>query len=69
MNDHSVFMPRKKREDTAVKIAAAIVRKARVIAAYRNITIAEYLSALLEKPVERDYRAFFKELRDEDEAR
>jgi hypothetical protein len=48
-------MPREKRNDISVKIGAAVYRKAKMIAAYRDITLAEYLTALLEKPVDRDY--------------
>ena len=50
-------MARQKRDDTSVKISAAVARKARVIAAYRNITMAEYLTEVLGKPVDKDYEA------------
>jgi hypothetical protein len=49
-------MPRKpKRDDIAVKIEAAVYRQARIVAARQDITIAEYLSALLREPVAEDY--------------
>lgn len=51
-----------KREDVAVKVEAAIYRKAKMVAAYRDITIAEYLSDLLRKLVERDYRKMTTEM-------
>jgi hypothetical protein len=55
-------MPRPKRDDIAVKIAAPLYRKAKVIAAHRGVTIAEYLSSLLDKPLERDYQKFRREV-------
>jgi len=49
-------MPREKRDDVSVKIEAGIYRKAKMVAAYRDITMAEYLSDLLRRPVDRDYQ-------------
>jgi len=53
---------RRRRNDLTVKIAAAIHSKARMIALDRRIPLAEYLSALLEQPVERDYQAYRRRL-------
>lgn len=47
---------RPKRDDVTVKIEARIYRKAKMTAAYRGVHLAEYLSEVLEKPVERDYQ-------------
>ena len=59
-------MPRKpKRDDTAVKIATAIYRQARQVAARRDIPIAEYLSGLLRGPVADDYRRMVLEMAQE----
>lgn len=60
-------MSRPKREDASIKVAAAIVRMARFIAADRGIPIAEYLSELLAKPVKKDFDALKKKLAEEDE--
>jgi hypothetical protein len=46
---------RAKRDDIAVKIDATIYHKARVIASYRHVPLAAYLSEMLQKPVDRDY--------------
>ena len=40
-------MPRPKRNDLVVKIDAEVLRMARIIAAYEDITIAELLSETL----------------------
>jgi hypothetical protein len=60
-------MPRERRNDIAVKIDAAVYRKAKLIAAYRDVTLAEYLTDLLEKPVNRDFQKL-KELLAEDDS-
>lgn len=49
-------MGRAKRDDTTVKIATSVYRRAKQIAVHRGITLAEYLTELLEKPVARDYQ-------------
>jgi hypothetical protein len=49
--------PMAKRDDTAAKIDASIVRDAKIVAAYRDITLAEYLSELLRPLVARDLKA------------
>ena len=48
--------PMAKRDDTAAKIDAKIVRDAKIVAAYRDITLAEYLSELLRPLVARDLK-------------
>jgi hypothetical protein len=48
-------MSRPKRDDVTVKVAASVYKKAKLVAAHREITLAEYLSEILEKPVERDF--------------
>lgn len=62
MSTGTRYMPRQKRDDTAVKIATRIYRKAKMVAAHRDIPIAEFLSNLLEKPVDREYRRLLEEL-------
>lgn len=57
---------KEKRTDVSVKIDAGIQRKAKMIAAYRDITIAEYLSQLLEGPVNEDYKQLHKDMKDEE---
>jgi hypothetical protein len=42
------------RNDVAVKLDAEVVRVARIVAAYRNIPMAEYLSEILRPIVNRD---------------
>jgi hypothetical protein len=48
------------RDDGTARIDRAILAKAQMIARGRNITVAEYLSGLLQAPVDRD---FFKEMK------
>ena len=55
-------MPREKRDDVTVKIDAKVQHKAKMIAAYRNKPLAEYLTELLKSPVERDYEKLRKEM-------
>ncbi len=62
MSSSTATMPREKRNDLSVKIEASIQRKAKMIAGYRGIPIAEYLSDLLKAPVERDYQKLVKEM-------
>lgn len=50
-----------KRQDTAVKIAEHVYRQAKMVASYRGVTIAEYLTDLLTTPVLRDYAAMLAE--------
>lgn len=60
-------MAKPKRQDVTVKIDAKLQRKAKLVASHRDLTLSEYLSELLEKPVERDYQRFRQELAAEDE--
>lgn len=55
-------MPRIKRNDITCKIDAEIVRKARTIAAYRGIPLAQYLSEKLRKDVDHEFVLFRKEI-------
>lgn len=55
-------MPRTKRNDVAVKIDAEIVRKARTMASYRGIPLAQYLSEKLRKDVDHEFILFRKEI-------
>jgi len=61
-------MARKKREDVTVKIAASVYRRAKLIAAWQDVTLAEYLTELLERPVERDYHRMREAMDRADEA-
>ena len=61
-------MARHKRDDVTVKIASAVYRKAKMVAAWRDVTLAEYLTELLDRPVERDYQRM-REAMDSDEAK
>jgi hypothetical protein len=45
-----------RRTDVAVKIDAEVVRQAKVVAAFRGISLAEYLSETSRPAVQRDYR-------------
>ncbi len=46
---------KRKRDDVTVKLDAELVRIAKVVAAYRDITIAEYLSERLRPLVDLDH--------------
>lgn len=46
--------PMTKRNDTAVKIDTEVVRRAKIVAAYRSQSLAEYLTARLAPFVEAD---------------
>jgi hypothetical protein len=55
------------RNDVTVKLDATVARKAKMIAAARDITVAEYLSEILRPIVQRDLGAeSAKMLRSED---
>ncbi len=58
----SVVMPRKKRDDRAVKIETEIARQVATMCQYWDKPIAEYLSELLRPAVARDFAKFKKEL-------
>lgn len=55
-------MPRKKRNDTAVKIDVEIARKARTISSYYERSLAEYLSELMKPVVDKEFDKFKKML-------
>ncbi len=62
-------MPRgPKRKDVTAKIDADIHLKARMIATFRGITVAEYLSDLLRKPVDADYEKLKRQMAAGDKA-
>ncbi len=48
-----------------VKILASIHRKAKVVAAHKDIDVSEYLSGILDKPVDRDYKRTAAEIGEE----
>ncbi len=48
-----------------VKILASIHRKAKIVAAHKEIDVSEYLSAILDKPVDRDYKRTAAEIGEE----
>ena len=50
------------RDDVAVKIARAIVGKARLIAAHRGTSVADLLSEMLHAPVDKAYAQMLREL-------
>lgn len=64
MSPGPATMPRKKRNDLAVKLEADLVIKARTMISFRDdgMTMAEYLSKLLRPQVERDFEQFRKQL-------
>lgn len=62
MSSMVIEMARTRRNDVAVKVDADIVRKAKTIAAYRGIPLAEYLSEKLRKFVDHEFTMFGKEL-------
>lgn len=62
-------MPKKKRNDVAVKIDNDIARKARTIASYRGVPMAELLSDWLKPIADREFERFKKQLEKEQESR
>lgn len=47
-----------RRHDMAVKVDAEIVRKAKIVAAFKDVSLAEYLSEALRPIVDRELREF-----------
>jgi hypothetical protein len=45
-----------RRKDVAVKIDAEVVRQAKIVAAYKDVSLAEYMSEAIRPIVERDLR-------------
>ena len=58
-------MAKQKRNDVAAKIDAEVIRVARIVAAYRNQTVAEYLSEKLKPLVEKDLARYAKQASEE----
>ena len=50
----TVEAPMAKRNDVVVKVDANVIRDAKVVAAFREVSLAEYLSELLRPLVSRD---------------
>ncbi len=50
------------RDDGTARIDRGILAKAQMIAKSRNITVAEYLSGVLQAPVDRDFLKEMKKL-------
>lgn len=50
-------MPRQKRNDVVAKVDSEVIRKAKIIAAFRGISLAEYLTERLEPLVAVDLAA------------
>jgi hypothetical protein len=48
------------RSDIAVKIDELVYRRAKAVSGFRGITLAEYLSELLDGPVARDFEQLHK---------
>ena len=46
---------KERRLTTTARLPVELLRKARVVAAYRGVDLAEYLVGLLDAQVERDY--------------
>lgn len=49
-----------RRKDMAVKIDAEVTRKAKIVAAYKDVSLAEYLSESLRDIVDRDLTEYAK---------
>jgi hypothetical protein len=56
-------------EGPQVRLDPDLVAKAKMIALRRQTTVSEYLNAVLEAPIARDYRRLLAELTDEEGAR
>jgi hypothetical protein len=53
---------RSERDDVTVKLDRGVVSKAKMIASARNLPLAEYLSELLQSPVNRDFAKEMKRI-------
>jgi len=51
---------KERRLTTTARLPAELVRKARVVAAHRDVDLGEYLVGLLEGPVNRDYEGLIR---------
>ena len=47
--------PKTERNDVSVKLDRGVVSRAKIVAAARGLTLAEYLSELTRGPVDRDF--------------
>jgi hypothetical protein len=47
--------PKTERDDVSVKLDRGVVSRAKLVAAARGLTLAEYLSELTRGPVDRDF--------------
>lgn len=56
MKPPTLERPMVRRNDVAVKIDADIVRKAKIVAAYKEVSLAQYLSEVLGPTVDRDLK-------------
>jgi hypothetical protein len=56
------------RADLAVKMGLEVVKKARIVAVSRNITLAEYLTESIRPIVDKDYAAALAKLTKEEKA-
>jgi hypothetical protein len=54
-----------RRDDATAKLDADLVRKAKIVAAYRDVSLAEYLSEALRPIVESDHREHARHALDE----
>lgn len=50
-----------RRQDLAVKIDAEIARKAKIVAAHKELSLAEYVSEVLRPVVERELLAYSRQ--------
>jgi hypothetical protein len=61
-------MPKSKRNDEPVKLDRDVVRVARIVCAYRNLQMAEYLSELLRPLVTADHEEELRKLQEQSPA-
>lgn len=54
--------PRSERDDVTAKLDRAVVLMGKAIARYKGVTLAEYLSDLLEGPVSKEYAKMLREI-------
>lgn len=58
-----------RRNDGSAKIDNAILRKAKIVAAHKDVPLAEYLSGILEAIVDGDFERYSREALAEAEAK
>jgi hypothetical protein len=54
--------PKTDRDDTTVRLDRALASKARAISLHRGIPVGQYLSELLDQPINAGYLAMLREL-------